>query len=124
MKHFREIACLLSEITEKEIPLKFHKMPHYMIVNEQTFHGKENIVKINRITMQKILNSKRLNVSDLRKDGISSVTLAKIARGEEVRPSTVIKIAELLDADPDALVEMDPFYSYLRERYETAARRI
>ena len=79
---------------------------------------------INRITLQKILNSKRLNVSDLRKEGISSVTLAKIARGEEVRPSTVIKIAELLDVDPDTLVETDPFYSYLRQRYETAATRI
>ena len=80
-------------------------------------------MKINRITLQKILNSKGLNISDLRAQGISSVTLAKISRGEELRASTVIKIADLLNVDADTLVETDPFYSYLRERYETAALR-
>ena len=81
-------------------------------------------MKINRITMQKILNSRGLNASDLRKEGISSVTLAKIARGEEIYPKTVIKIAAALGIDADLLVEEDPFYSYLKERYETAAIRI
>lgn len=80
-------------------------------------------MKIDRIAMQKVLRSKGLTASDLRKNGISSVTLAKIARGEDVRAATVLKIAEALNVSAELLLEKNPFYDFIKENYETAVLR-
>ncbi len=77
---------------------------------------------INRITLQKILNSKKLNLTDLRSKGISSSTLAKIGRGEEIRTSTVTKIANALGVEAALLVETNPMYIAQLQRLGTAGR--
>ena len=77
---------------------------------------------INRITLQKILNSKRINLTDLRSEGISSSTLAKIGRGEEIRTSTVTKIANVLGVEPALLVETNPLYISQLQRLSTVGR--
>lgn len=81
-------------------------------------------MRINRIVLQRVLNSKGINATDLRKEGISSATLAKIAKGDDIRVSTLLRISEILDVDAEQLVESDPYLSFLKERYETATLRI
>ena len=80
-------------------------------------------MKVNLIALQKILSAKSICPTDLTKCGISSTTIAKIMRGNEVRPGTILKIANILNVPMERLVEVDPFYDFLKENYETAVLR-
>ncbi len=77
-------------------------------------------MKVDLISFQKILGSKDLYPSALTRFGISSATISKILKGEDVRPGTVLKIADVLNVPMESLVKEDPFYEILKDHLEKA----
>lgn len=62
-------------------------------------------IESGRLAMVLARNCKTL--SELRANGLSSHTLTKVSRGEEVRPVTVGKIAKALGVDPADIIEKE-----------------
>ena len=80
-------------------------------------------MKVNRNILQQLLNARGINIGDLRNKGVSSVVLAKIAKGDDVRVATVLQIAAALKVDADILVETDSF-PFFTDDFETATKQI
>ena len=78
-------------------------------------------MKTDVITLQKALYSKGMSPSDLRKYSFSSGTIAKMMKGEDLRPATILKLANVLQIPIEDLVKTyDPVYELIKDHIEKA----
>jgi len=75
--------------------------------NWQTKAKGENCVKISYKNLWHLLLDKNMNKADLKRvTGISTATIAKLDKGQNVTTDILVRICEALDCDLDDIMEI------------------